>query len=211
MNFYKKINVPLPTFCPKCRLARKLVWRNERSLYKRTCDICKEIIISMYKANVEFPVYCHECWWSDKWNPLDYGRDYDFAVPFFEQFAKLQKVVPRPSSYETKNVNSSYCNFSTHNKGCYLLFGSWFNENCGYGQTVMESKDCWDCLFVKNCELCFSSLDCTGCSQVFFSQNCSSCIDSAFLYDCRNCQNCLFSYNLRNKNYHVFNKPVTKE
>src|SRR3989344_4232543 len=210
-NFYEKINVPPPTFCPQCRLARKLVWRNERSLYKRTCDLCKNNIISMYKANAEFPVYCHDCWWSDKWDPLDYSRDYDFNTPFFEQFNALLKVTPRPSSYSTKNVNSEYCNFTAHLKSSYLLFGSWFSENCGYGQTVLECKDCWDCLFIKNCELCFSSVDCTQCNQLFFSQNCTNCFDSAFLYDCRNCQNCLFSYNLRNKNYHVFNKPVSKE
>src|SRR3989338_3661709 len=210
-NFYEKINVPPPTFCPQCRLARKLVWRNERSLYKRTCDLCKNNIISMYKANAEFPVYCHDCWWSDKWDPLDYSRDYDFNTPFFEQFKALLKVTPRPSSYSTKNVNSEYCNFTAHLKSSYLLFGSWFSENCGYGQTVLECKDCWDCLFIKNCELCFSSVDCTQCNQLFFSRNCTNCIDSAFLYDCRNCQNCLFSYNLRNKNYHVFNKPVSKE
>lgn len=210
-NFYKKIAVPPPTFCPECRLARKLVWRNERSLYKRTCDLCKENIISMYKENAEFPVYCHDCWWSDKWNPLDYEQEYNFNVPFFEQFKELSKKVPRAASYETKNTDCSYCNYCTHSRGCYLLFGSWFNENCGYGQTVLESKDCWDCLFIKKCELCLSSTDLIQCNQVFFSQNCSNCIDSAFLYDCRNCQNCLFSWNLRNKNYYVFNKPVTKE
>ena len=211
LNFYEKIKVPLPTFCSKCRLARKLVWRNERSLYKRTCDLCKNNIISMYKVDASFPVYCHDCWWGDNWNPLDYGRDCDFNVPFFEQFANLQKVVPRPSSYSTKNIDSEYCNYTAHMKGGYLMFGSWFSENCGYGQTVLESKDCWDCLFVKKCELCFASVDCIQCNQVYFSQKCSNCIDSAFLYDCKNCQNCLFSYNLRNKSFYVFNKQVSRE
>lgn len=211
LNFYEKIKVPPPTFCPKCRLTRKLVWRNERSLYKRTCDLCKKSVISMFKAGVPFPVYCHECWWSDNWNPLDYGRDYDFNTSFFEQFKELQKITPRPSSYSTANLNSEYGNHTAHMKNSYLIFGSWFSENCGYGQTVMESKDCWDCSFVRNCELCFSSNDCTKCNQVFFSQKCTGCVDSAFLYDCRNCQNCLFSYNLRNKNYHILNKQVSKE
>ena len=211
LNFYERIKVPPPTFCPKCRLARKLLWRNERSLYRRTCDLCKKNIISMYKADAPFPVYCHECWWSDKWNPLDYGMDYDFNLPFFEQFRQLSEKVPRASSYETKNVDCNYCNYCTHSRGCYLLFGSWFDENCGYGQTVLESKECWDCLFLKKCELCYSSSDLVQCSQVHFSQNCSNCIDSMFLYDCRNCQNCLFSWNLRNKNYHIFNQPVSKE
>ncbi len=211
LKFYEKIMVPTPTFCPKCRLARKLVWRNERSLYKRECDLCKKNIISMYKADATFPVYCHECWWSDKWNPLDYGRTYDFSVPFFEQFKKLSEKVPRACSYETKNADCSYCNYCTHSRGCYLLFGSWFDENCGYGQTVLESKECWDCLFVKKCELCYSSTDLVQCTQVHFSKNCSNCMDSMFLYDCRNCQNCLFSWNLRNKSYYIFNQQVSKE
>lgn len=211
LRFYERIAVPPPTFCPPCRLARKLIWRNERSLYKRKCDLCKSDVISMYKAEAPFPVYCHDCWWSDKWNPLDHGQEYDFSKPFFEQFAELQNKVPRAASYTTKNLNSDYVNYTTHTKNSYLLFGSWFNENCGYGQTVMEGKECWDCLFVRKCELCFSSMDCQQCSNLLFSRNCQGCIDSAFLYDCRNCQNCLFSWNLRNKNYHVFNQPVSKE
>jgi hypothetical protein len=165
----------------------------------------------MYKADADFPVYCHDCWWSDKWNPLDYGRNYNFNISFFEQFAELQNVVPRLALSAIKNSASAYCNYANHNKGCYLLFGSWFSENCAYGQTIMESKDCWDCMFIKNCELCFASLDCNKCSQIYFSQKCSNCVDSMFLFDCRNCQNCLFSYNLRNKNYYIFNKQVSKE
>ena len=211
LKFYGKIKVPPPTLCPKCRLARKLVWRNERTLHKRTCDLCSKNIISMYRSSVPFPVYCHDCWWSDKWNPSDFGLDYDFTLPFFKQFKNLQNKTPRPSSYSTQNVNSDYGNHIAHLKGCYLMFGSWFSENCGYGQTVMDSKECWDCVFIRGCELCFTSTDCNKCNQLLFSRQCTACIDSAFLYDCRNCQNCLFSYNLRNKNYHIFNNPVSKE
>ena len=52
----------------------------------------------MYKADAIFPVYCHECWWGDGWNPLAYGRDYNFDVSFFEQFSNLLKVLPRQAS-----------------------------------------------------------------------------------------------------------------
>lgn len=165
----------------------------------------------MYKADAPFPVFCHDCWWSDEWSPLNYGQDYDFNKPFFQQFAELQNKVPHAASYETKNERCAYCNYATHNKGCYLLFGSWFNENSGYSQTLLESRECWDCIYVKKSELCLSSADLMQCSKVIHSINCSNCIDSAFLYDCRNCQNCLFSWNLRNKNYYIFNEPVSKE
>jgi len=33
-SFYEKIKVPAPTFCPECRMIRRLVFRNERRLFK---------------------------------------------------------------------------------------------------------------------------------------------------------------------------------
>ena len=36
--YYNEIKVPAPTFCPDCRQQRRLVWRNERNLYKRKCS-----------------------------------------------------------------------------------------------------------------------------------------------------------------------------
>jgi len=210
-DFYEKMKVPAPTWCWKCRFPRRLAWRNERSLYKRTCNLCGKSIISMFKPEAPFPVYCHECWWSDKWDPLKFGRDYDFSKSFFEQFSLLQREVPRPALYASQNVNSDYCNHTAHLKDCYLMFGSWFSENCGYGNSVLDSKDCWDCLFTGNSEGCLHSIDINKCYKTHFSQNCTACADSAFLYDCRNCQNCLFCYNLRNKNYYIFNQPVSKE
>ena len=47
-EFYKKISVPPPTFCPDCRLQRRLAFRNERKLYKRKCDLCGKDLIGMY-------------------------------------------------------------------------------------------------------------------------------------------------------------------
>ena len=165
----------------------------------------------MFKPEASFPVYCHECWWSDSWDPLKFGQEYDFSKNFFEQFVLLQREVPRPALYASQNVNSDYCNHAAHLKDCYLIVGSWFLENCGYGNSIVDSKNCWDCSFVQDCESCLHSVDITKCYQTHFSQNCTGCTDSAFLYDCRNCQNCLFCYNLRNKTYHVFNQPVSKE
>jgi len=28
-NFYEKIKVPPPTWCPECRMIRRMTWRNE--------------------------------------------------------------------------------------------------------------------------------------------------------------------------------------
>ena len=48
----------------------------------------------MYRPDAPYMIYCNECWWSDKWNPADYARDYDFSLPFFEQFNEQMHKVP---------------------------------------------------------------------------------------------------------------------
>ena len=34
----EKFQIPAPSLCPDCRQQRRLVFRNERKLYKRKCD-----------------------------------------------------------------------------------------------------------------------------------------------------------------------------
>ena len=43
-NFYEKIKVPPPTFCPECRLIRRFARRNEKALYHRVCEKCEKKI-----------------------------------------------------------------------------------------------------------------------------------------------------------------------
>ena len=89
--FYEQVKTVPPLDCPDCRMARRLVFRNERTLYKRSCDLCKKDMITVYSPESGFLVYCHDCWWCDKWDPKSYGMDYDLNKPFFEQFRDLQK------------------------------------------------------------------------------------------------------------------------
>jgi len=209
--FYKKIKVPSPTWCPDCRLQRRLVFRNEKTLYSRKCDLCKETMISIYHKDSKCVVYCQKCWWSDKWDPIDYGLEYDFNKPFFEQFNELKKKVPRVSLVNTKSVNSEYTNLAADNKNCYLLFESSNNERCDYSYWMQLSKDCVDCSFVNNSQLCYEVLVAWNCYQLFFSRECRDCVDSYFLKYCIDCSNCYACVNLRHKKYHIFNKPYSKE
>ena len=69
--FYERINVPPPTWCPECRMIRRMVWRNERSLYKRKDNFYEKNIISAISIEKPFKVYSNDVWWSDKWDPLE--------------------------------------------------------------------------------------------------------------------------------------------
>jgi hypothetical protein len=212
-SFYEKIKVPPPTFCPECRAIRRFVFKNERSLCKRKCNAPShtEEIISMYSSKSNLIIYDKEYWWSDKWDALQYGKDYDFSQPFFEQFKSLQEKVPRPPLVNNNSVNSDYCNFADENKNCYLLTTANRNEDSFYGFFLVNNRYTSECLFCLDAELLSKCVDCQECYNLFNSQDCKSCLESAFLIDCRGCNNCLFCVGLRNKNYYLFNKPCTKE
>ncbi|MFH0769860.1 MAG: hypothetical protein V1926_00610 [Candidatus Peregrinibacteria bacterium] len=205
----KKFTIPPPTLCPDCRQQRRLLWRNERNLYRRTCDLCKKSIISQYSPDKPFTVYCTECWWSDKWDPMSFGRDFDFSKPFFEQFRSLQVKVPRLALNVVGNENAEYVHLSGYNKNCYLLFAAEYNEDCYFGTQVVKSINCMDAFDCFESEYCYEVTDVEKCHTVLFSRSCSTCSDSAFLFDCRGCSECLFSANLRNANQVVCNRQCT--
>ncbi len=210
-DFYKKIDVPPPTFCPKCRLQRKMARRNERNLHKRTCDFCHADMISMYPKGSAFRVYCNVCWWSDGWDPLEYGREYDFSKPFFEQFYELSLTVPRAALYQKNAVHSPYANHSDHPRDCYFCCDTGFSENALYGKWIINCRDLMDSYGVMQSELVYELNECDKCSRSMFLLDCSECIDSAFLYDCRGCQRCFMSSNLRNKKHVFMNRQLSKE
>jgi len=45
--FYDKMKVPAPTFCPDCRMIRRMLFRNERTWYRRKCDATGENILAV--------------------------------------------------------------------------------------------------------------------------------------------------------------------
>jgi len=211
LRFYNRIKVPPPTWCPECRFRRRILFRNEINFYRRKCDLCKKDIISIYKKEVSFPVYCHECWYSDKWDIFSYGMAYDFEVNFIEQLNSLFKTIPRLALTQIKSLNSEYTNFSAENKNCYLCVIALGNENCTYSSTIFYSRDCFDCLDISRCELCYQCLRCDRCSRSSFCSFSENLIDCIFCYDCRGLINCFGCVGLRNKSYCWLNEQLTKD
>ena len=211
--FYGNIKVPPPTWCPDCRLKRRMVFVNERSLHRRGCDLCNKQVISIFPENAGRPVYCQPCWWSDKWDPLMYGKEIDFSRPFFEQLNELFRSVPDfgPQTMHSTLVNSDYCNIGSYLKNCYLLFNSDYDEDCAYSTVLERSKNCLDLYISDLCEFCYMSTNLFKCFRTFFSNNCNECVDVWFSKNLRGCSNCLGCINLRNKQYYIFNQPYTKE
>src|SRR3989344_5053415 len=211
-KFYEKIKVPAPTWCPECRMVRRFMFRNERTLYRRKCDLCGKDTLSIYSNSAPFVIYCYECFYSDRWDPLSYGQPYDFNKPFFQQFLELQLRTPKLALLKSHDlVNSEYTNHVAASKNCYLIFASVNNEDCSYCTYVSYSKNILDGLRVFKSELCYECVDCNNCYNIKFSQQCRNCLDSWFLYNCRGCSNCFLCTNLVQKSHCINNKQYAKE
>ncbi|HBF67077.1 MAG TPA: hypothetical protein DDW36_01470 [Candidatus Magasanikbacteria bacterium] len=209
--FYKKMDLPPATLCKYCRRQHLLCWRQQRYVYGRTCDVTGKQIVSTFPPKSDYKVVDRDYWWSDVWNPLDYGRDFDFSQPFFPQFDKLMHEVPMACIFNSKEVNSAYCTYGGEMKNCYLVHASWAVEDSMYGSMVISSKDCVDCLQVQKCEGCYECIGCSGCYNTHYSLYSERCIDSLFLASCYDCINCVGCVNLRKKNHCILNKQYTKE
>jgi hypothetical protein len=212
-NFYEKIKMPAPTFCPECRNQRRMSWRNERSLHKINCKAPghMEKIISMYKDAENYNIVDNDYWWSDKWDSLSYGREYDFSKTFFAQFDELLKSVPLSNLSTINSVNSEYTNFVDENKNCYLIFGSGWNENVRYGNKLLSCKDSQDLFMCEKCELSYECIDCAESYHLYWSFKSKNCTDSYFLYNCKNCTNCFGCANLVSQSYCIWNRQYTRE
>lgn len=165
----------------------------------------------MYSPDKPFKVYCPGCYYSDKWDPKEYERDYDFSRSFFEQFKELQDNIPHLSLLQENSVNSPWINYELDDKNCYLNFGGHLNEDCAYNQYVLKCRDCFDNFWMMNGQFVYESILSENCYKTFHSKLCLDCRDTYFSFDCRNCSNIFGCSGLRHKQYHIFNKPVSKE
>lgn len=211
-NFYEKIKVPPPSWCPECRRMRRFIQTNETVLYKRKCDFIGKDIFSMYEASAPFPVYETDIWYGDEWDPYEYGMDFDENKPFFEQILELQSKVPRMSLVrQGMSINSPYTHRVNDPKNSYMTFRASYPENCLYLYNGKYTKDCSDCAWIFDSELCYECINVENCYNVRFGQESKDCRDSSFLYACRNCSNCTLCVNLVNGEYGIWNKKYNRE
>ncbi|MBI4407508.1 MAG: hypothetical protein HY565_03345 [Candidatus Kerfeldbacteria bacterium] len=209
-QFYGKIAVPEPTHCPICRLRRRLVFRNESHLYERTCDLCKKNIIAVFKPGTPFPVYCSDCWWSDRWDPLSYGRNIDWNRPFFAQFQELMHKVPKAAVISLNNENSDYNALLAFSKNMYMCPGSYLSENCYYVRKSQNCKDCANSMILNKCELVANSTNCDTCYASHHLTNCRSCSFSTYLQNCSGIQYGFMCCGVKNLKYCFKNKVYSE-
>lgn len=214
-SFYEKMKVPAPHVCPNCRFRMRAVWRNEMSLYNRKCDITGESIISAYNPKSPYTVVSLDYYKSEDWDPRNFAMDYDFTVPFFDQFDILLKKVYKRALFPIlsvgPNIDSDYVNFAGGCKNSYLVFNTAYVENVMFTKGVTNAKDSMDLYYNDQVENCYECINVSKSNGIKWGKNSVACIDCILIDSCRNCQNCFGSVNLQNQTYCFFNQKLTRE
>ncbi|MBI3888736.1 hypothetical protein HY311_03000 [Candidatus Nomurabacteria bacterium] len=214
-GFYEKIKVPPPTFCPECRRQRRLAWRNNVTLYNRSCELCKKPVVTIYSKESAITIYCNKCWWGDGWDALSYGQDYDFSRPFFEQYDELARKVPHMALINDDGIASVNCEYTqdfAFGKNCYMVFIAWHIESVMYSYFILAGRDMMDCMNIRSkSEWLYECMITSLSYQVKYSRFCLACIDSQFLYDCRDCTNCFMCAGIHNKKFCYKNEQYSEE
>ena len=136
-------------------MQRRLAFRNERHLFRRKDHLTGKDSFSGFPAESNVNTYENSYWYSDGWDPTDYGKDYDYSKTFFDQFYALLSSVPLPAKSSAGfMINSDYCNEAGRLRNAYLCFDSDFVENSAYLVKATNMKDSFDSHEVIDSELC---------------------------------------------------------
>jgi hypothetical protein len=213
LTFYEQMEVPVPSWCPECRRLRRMAWYGYRILYKRKCDLTGDSIITIYHPDLPCKVYRQDVWWGDGWDPREYGREYDIARPFFEQYKELMDAVPKAALHTeyTTMIDSPYCDAASYIKNGYLCFKHITGEDCGYTNVALRVKNSFDLAYSSDPELCYEVVNIHKCYQAFFSQDLEDCRNIYFSRDLTGCNDCVGCVNLRNQSYCIFNEKLSKD
>lgn len=207
----KKFVIPEPSDCPDCRLRLRMVNRNEENFFHTKSAVSGQTLISLYAPDSPYKVVSHEEWWSENWDGISFGQDFDFNRSFFEQFHELDLKIPRVNLVQLNNENSPYSTGTAYCKNCYLINCSENDEDCFYGKLIQTSRNITDSAYVYDSELlygCFNVTNCYNSQYLIYSQNCRDC---AFSDNLRGCNNCFLCTNLDKKEYCFRNEQLTKE
>ncbi len=215
IDFYQMLRVPPPKLCPLCRKKRRFghLMRVPK-FFKKPCSAPghTEEVITVFPPASPHKIYDFSYYHSDSWDAAEFGRQYNEAKQFFEQFKQLFFEVPHIAlERDPYGVNCDYTLGGKGGKNNYYCAMGYQSQDCMYCLDGRFSNNLVDCSVIYKSELCYGSVSSTSCSRCIMAVGCSQCLDSAFIYECKNCSHCFMSSNLRNKSYVFENEQLTKE
>src|SRR3989344_6840475 len=120
LSLYEKVGIELPTICFFCRIKLHFSFWAFGKFRKGKSDLSGESLITILPEKTRFPIYTLNEWYSDKWDPMVQGREYDPSKSFFEQMKGLQEKIARPHQNGSRNTKCDWSDDVWSSKNCYL-------------------------------------------------------------------------------------------
>ncbi len=204
-------SIPPPQCCPDCRQQRRTAFRNDSFYYRNTCHLCGKPVISIYSPDKTVPVLCHDCCWSDRWDPLAYGVPFDPSRSFFAQYAEMRAKVPRIAIFNTQSENSEYTVHSSKNRNCYMCCSTVECEDVEYSDWMIRSTDCMDGLMGADLELCYGCAESRESFGSDYLDRCSNTSTSYLCFDCHRSTDLVGCVSVRGGSAMILNERSTRE
>lgn len=129
-------------------------------------------------------------------------------------FEEMKKH-PRLSSRLLKGEENCLGDYIYWSKNAYYSFNARGVENVGYLEdfedTVSPTRESYDCSFGSGLDLCYECTNSSFCNNCSFLESCSYLNDCEYCFDSYSCQNCFGCVYLSNKEYHILNKPFSRD
>lgn len=207
----KTFPFPLSEVIPEIRIQNLTAHRNEQFMHHNTSCFSGEKLISIYPPKFSGKICSRKEWFSDMWDGLEFGRDFNFSNSFFQNYFELQKEIPRAATVTLANENSEFSTGTGYCKNCYLINSSEYAEDSMYSKLIQKGNDIVDSSYVYDSQLLYECFNVENCYDSKYLQNSKNCSESWFLKNCIGCKNCFGSINLRNKEYYFLNKKLSKD
>lgn len=133
---------------------------------------------------------------------------YEKITPEFDKHPRLSARLLKGE----ENCIGDYIYFS---KNAYSSFNVRNVEDVGYvydaGNSQAKTTDSYDIDFGSDLELCYECAQISASNNCNFLVNSALCSDSEYCVNCYGCHNCFGCVYLQNKEYHILNRPFSRD
>ncbi len=126
---------------------------------------------------------------------------------------ELQSLLTRYPKVPSDITESEDCEYGDHLHFCkdlHIAFDCARCNDCVYTYDSYIAKNCIDCEYVVESELCYDSLDAINCFNGNYLDYCVGVRDSSYATNCINCHDVFGCVNLNNKSFCIFNRQLTE-
>ncbi len=129
---------------------------------------------------------------------------------FYKELQRILTLYPKTPPEIRDCENSDYGDYLAFCNNMFVSFDTSNSSDCIYVYDSYIAKNCIDCDFAVESDLCYEGVDPFKCFNSDYVEYSTSMRDSQYVANCINCHDMFGCVNLQNKSYCIFNRQLTE-